>query len=566
MDLAAVEANGVSAIQPFLDAINAVATHDDVFALLPTLHRTGIGAFFMWATEVDHDDSSRYLLWLAQGGLGLPDRDAYFDETTNATALREAYVQHVAAQLVNVGSSEQQAGAAAEAVLALETRLAELHLRKEERRDPDRTFNRHDLVALAELAPQLDLPGYLVELGAAAATTVNVENPVYFAALHDLVLETDLDALRGYLAFHVVRAAADALPAVIDDEAFDFYGRRIQGKKEQKERYKRVISALSGDMGEGLGQRFVEETFPPSAKERAVAMVEEIIAEMRHSLETRTWMSEATREQALVKLDTLRVKIGYPDKWRDWSGLAIDRGDYAVNRLNAARYELDRHLARIAEPVDQAEWEMPPHVVNAYYHPFRNEIVFPAGILQPPMFDALADDAVNYGGIGAVIAHEITHGFDDQGRRFDANGAFRDWWTTEDQEHFTLLADRLVEQFDAYEVLDGLHVNGRLTLGENIADLGGLALSQRAHARVSADAPDIDGLSPAQRFFLAHATLWRGHTSEELQRTLLQVDPHSPRRLRVIGPFSNMDAFQGAFGIADDAPMMRAPKERIEIW
>jgi predicted metalloendopeptidase len=295
-------------------------------------------------------------------------------------------------------------------------------------------------------------------------------------------------------------------------------------------------------------------------------MVAAILEEMRAALQTRTWMHDETRARGETKLDAMRVKIGYPDEWRDWSGLEVTRTAYAANRLNAARFEVARRLAKLGQPVDRGEWEMPAHIVNAYYHPTLNEIVVPAGILQPPLFDAEADDAVNYGGIGMVIAHEITHGFDDQGRRFDADGALRDWWTAEDAERFTKLADQLVAQFDAYVVLDDVHINGRLTLGENIADLGGLALAQRAHARVAADAPSIDGLSPAQRFFLANAVLWRANISVELQRTLAGVDPHSPRELRVLGPVSNLDAFQTAYGLADDAPMMRPRDERIEIW
>jgi predicted metalloendopeptidase len=359
---------------------------------------------------------------------------------------------------------------------------------------------------------------------------------------------------------------ADALPTAFDDEAFSFYGRRIDGQKQKHERSKRVIDAITSDMGEALSQRFVEATFPPTAKDRALRMVEEILEEMRRSLETREWMSDPTRARGLDKLDTLRVKIGYPDRWRDWSGLRADRSAYAANRLSAARFEFERQLGKLDEPVDVTEWELPPHVVNAYYHPNRNEIVFPAGILQPPLFDADADDAVNFGGIGTVIAHEITHGFDDQGRRFDAHGAFRDWWAPEDERHFKGLADRLAAQFDSYVVIGEVHVNGRLTLGENIADLGGITLAHRAHARVAGDAPSVGGLTPAQRFFLANATLWRVNVSDELARTLAQVDPHSPRDLRLRGPLSNLDAFQEAFGLNDDAPMLRPREGRIEIW
>jgi putative endopeptidase len=566
MDTDAIEAAGITAIQPLLDAIGATRTQQDVLALLPALHHHGIAPLLMWGVTVDHDDSTRNLLWLVPTGLGLPDRDSYFTDSEAAEALRAAYVGHVAAQLVNIDVAADDAGERAARVLAFETRLAERHLRAEERRDVGRTLNRHSLDELGALAPGLDLPGYLQAVGAGAAETVNVQNPGYLAALHGIVSDTDVAVLRDYLAFQVVSSMADALPAAIDDESFSFYGRLVEGKQEQKERHKRVISALGSDMGEAVGQRFVAETFPREAKERALAMVDGILAEMRLSLESRTWMRDETRDEGMQKLDGLRVKIGYPDRWRDWSGLAIDRQSYAANRLRAARFELDRDLAKLGRPVDESEWEMPPHAVNAYYHPTRNEIVFPAGILQPPMFDAAADDAVNFGGIGTVIAHEITHGFDDQGRRFDARGAFRDWWTDEDQQHFAALTERLVSQFDAYVVVDDVHVNGRLTLGENIADLGGVSLAHRAHAKASAGAPPIDGLTPDQRFFLAMATLWRANTSEELKRTLAQVDAHSPREYRVLGPCSNLDAFQAAFGLDDSAPIMRPRSERIEIW
>jgi predicted metalloendopeptidase len=546
MDLEAIEAQGATPIAELLDA----AAREDVAAL----HRAGIFVLFGWGVTADHDDTTRNLLWLHQAGLGLPDRESYFDE--GAAELREAYVAHVGAQLRNAGVEGDGA-----AVLAFETRLAELHWRAEERRDTDRTHNRYERAAIAAL-----LGDHLDRLGAQAAATVNVETPKLFEGLQALLDDTPPETRRAYYAFHVIRAVADALPKAFDDEDFAFYGRRIRGQTEQHERSKRVIDAITSDLGEALAERYVEAAFSPEAKTRAEAMVEAIVEEMRASIRTREWMSAETRRRAETKLDALRVKIGYPDRWRDWSGLELRRDAYAANRLAAARFELGRQLKKLSEPVDRDEWEMPAHIVNAYYHPTLNEIVFPAGILQPPLFDAAADDAVNFGGIGMVVAHEITHGFDDQGRRFDADGALRDWWTPEDAEGFTKLADRLVEQFDAYTVLDGVHINGKLTLGENIADLGGLALAQRAHARVAADAPDVDGLSPAQRFFLANATLWRANISPELQRTLVGVDPHSPRELRVIGPMSNLNAFRDAFGLADDAPILRAAEDRVEIW
>jgi putative endopeptidase len=559
LDLDAIEAAGIEPIAPLLRAIAAAALHEDVLSLLPVLHRSGAFALFGWDVTVDHDDSSRNLLWLEQAPLGLPDRETYFDGDPAAVELRAAYVEHVTAQLGHVGMPAAD-------VLAFETRLAALQLRAEERRDPDKTHNRYTRAELAALAPALDLPGYLDALGAGAAESVNVENPALLAGLHAIVADTDPATLRAYLAFTVVRSLANALPAHIDAEDFAFYGRRIRGQHEQHERTKRVIDAIGADLGEALAERYVARTFSPEAKERAARMVEAIVEEMRASIRTRPWMEEETRARAEDKLDAMRVKIGYPERWRDWSGLEIRRDAYAVNRLNAIRFELDRRLAKLSRPVDRDEWEMPAHIVNAYYHPTLNEIVVPAGILQPPMFDAGADDAVNFGGIGTVIAHEITHGFDDQGRRFDAHGHLRDWWTAEDAARFTELADRLVEQFEAYAVLDGVHVNGRLTLGENIADLGGLTLAGRAHARIAAGAPAVDGLTPAQRFFLANATLWRANIDPALQRTLAGIDPHSPRRLRVLGPLSNLEAFRDAFGLSDEVPIMRPREQRIEIW
>jgi predicted metalloendopeptidase len=546
MDLEAIEAAGTTAIAELL----AAAEREDLTAL----HRSGVFVLFGLGVTADHDDTDRNLLWLSQAGLGLPDRESYFEES--AAELRAAYVEHIDAQLRNAGVAGDGA-----AILAFEMRLAELHWRAEERRDTDRTHNRFDRAAIATL-----LGDYLDALGAQAAESVNVETPKLLEGLQAVLDDTPPDVRRAYYAFHVIKAVADALPKRFDDEDFAFYGRRIRGQQEQHERSKRVIDAISADLGEALAERYVTTAFSPEAKERAERMVAAILEEMRASIRTREWMGAETRAKAETKLDALRVKIGYPDRWRDWSGLEQRRDTYAANRLAAARFELQRQLAKLPEPVDRGEWELPAHIVNAYYHPTLNEIVFPAGILQPPLFDADADDAVNFGGIGMVVAHEITHGFDDQGRRFDADGALREWWTPEDAERFTKLADRLVAQFDAYAILDDVHINGRLTLGENIADLGGLALAERAHARVSADAEDIDGLTPAQRFFLANATLWRANISPELQRTLAGIDPHSPRELRVLGPVSNLEAFRDAFGLADDAPIMRAPGERIEIW
>lgn len=563
MDLGAIEAAGTTAIDAMLAAIDAARDLDGVLTLLPELHEAGMLVLFGGGVTPDFDDGTVNQLWLVPTGLGLPDRDAYVAEGDAPEALRAAYVHHVAAQLRNLGSPLAQHAAD---VLTFETRLAAVHLKAEEKRDPSNTLNRHDMVALHALAPGLDLPRYLQAIGLGHLSDVNVQQPRYFAALHDILTDTPIDVVKAHLVFHVVRSVADSLPARFDDEAFEFYGRRINGQQQPHERSKRVIAALGNDVGEAIGQRFVAATFTPEAKERALRMVDAIVEEMRRSLTSRTWMTDETRARGLVKLDAIRVKIGYPDEWRDWSGLHVDRTTYTANRIAANRFELQRMRDQLSAPVDVTEWEMPPHVVNAYYHPTRNEIVFPAGILRPPMFDADADDAVNFGGIGTVIAHEISHGFDDQGRRFDADGAFRDWWTPDDEAAYGELTARLAAQFDEYVAIDEVHVNGQLTLGENIADLGGIALAVRAHARVSDGDPAIDGFTPAQRFFLANAAVWRCNVSDELRRTLAQIDSHSPRELRVRGPLSNLQEFQDAFGLADDAPMMRPRGERIEIW
>ncbi len=366
----------------------------------------------------------------------------------------------------------------------------------------------------------------------------------------------------------MIRAYASALPPAFEDEAFDFYGRTLGGQKEMRPRWKRVLDAASGDIGEAVAQLYVAEAFPESAKHRCEQMVEHLLSAMGGALRGAEWMGAETREQALAKLEGFTYKIGYPDAWRDYAGLEVRRVSYAENRMRCAEFEYEREFSRLGESVDASEWEMPAHSVNAYYHPLLNEIVFPAGILQPPFFYADADDAVNYGAIGAVIGHEITHGFDDRGSRFDAKGHLRDWWTEQDRTEFDRRAKVLVEQFDGYEVADGLNVNGRLTLGENIADLGGLAIALSALREALGDGepPLVEGFSAEQRFFLSWATVWRTNYTEEYARLLVNIDPHSPARFRVNGPLANTSAFADAFGIAEGSPMALGAGKRAHIW
>ena len=431
-------------------------------------------------------------------------------------------------------------------------------------------MNRHDFAALDELMPSFGLAGYLRDLGV-TSPSVNVDNPGFFGALDVTLAETPVETLRDYLRWHLVRTFAMSLTPAFENEAFDFYGKTLGGQQEMKPRWKRALASASADIGELVAQLYVETAFSEQAKQRCEEMVDHLLAAMGRAIRRVDWMSDATREEALRKLDGFTYKIGYPDVWRDYSALDVARDSFVQNRMRSEAFELARQLGRLGRPVDRTEWEMPAHIVNAYYHPLLNEIVFPAGILQPPFFYADADDAVNYGAIGAIVGHEITHGFDDEGSHFDASGQLRDWWTEADRAEFMRRAQVLVGQFDGYEVLDGLHVNGPLTLGENIADLGGLKIAHDALLDALATAgpaarEPIDGFTPEQRFFFSWATVWRTNYTDEYLHLIVKSDPHSPARARVNEPLANLPAFAAAFGIGDGSPMARDADGRADIW
>ena len=566
MDEATIAAAGVEPLRPYLDRIDSIASVEDVRAIALDLHRAGAGPFFGIEVEADFEDADAYLAYLGQAGLGLPERGYYLGDDERSVALREAYAAHVANQLGNLGAVPDEARASADAVLAWERRLAEASLSAEQKRDPKLTLNRVEVGALDDLMPGWRLAAYVREAGVGGAT-VCVDNPGFLRDLDAALGEAPLETICAALRWHLVRACASSLPPAFEDENFAFYGRILRGQQEQQPRWKRVVAAADADIGEAVAQLFVAEAFPPEAKARCEELVEHLLHAMERAIRGNGWMTDATQEQALAKLAGFGYKIGYPDRWRDYSTLRLDRTSFVATRLRAAAFEMQRQLGRLGTPVDRGEWAMPAHVVNAYYHPFHNEIVFPAGILQPPFFYADADDPVNYGGIGTVIGHEITHGFDDTGSRFDAAGALRDWWTADDRTEFERRATVIVEQFDGYEVADGAHVNGKLTLGENIADLGGIAISLDAmHEAVPGDAPLVDGLTPDQRFFLAYATMWRMGYTDAAARMLANVDTHAPSQYRVNGPLANTPAFAAAFGIAEDAPMVRAGDLRAKVW
>lgn len=566
MDGEQVEAAGITPLKGWLERIATSSTVEEWSALATDLHAVGVNIFFGGYVMPDFDDSDVYLLFLGQGGTGLPERDYYFRDDARSVELLDKYRGHIAKQLRSLGTLDHDT--AANRILEFEKALAESSLTAVELRDIDRTLNRHTMDELAELMPRFALPDYLGASGI-RVDSVNINNPEFFSALDGLLTATDPTTLREYARWVLVRSTASALPAVFADEAFEFYGKVLGGQQEQKPRWKRVLAAAGGDIGEQVSRLFIDATFGPEAKERCDQLVRHLLAAMGDSIRDLDWMTDETKEAALEKLAGFGWKIGYPDRWRDYSDLVIDRGPWVTNRLRTARFEHDRQLAKLGGSVDRGEWHIAPHVVNAYYSPLENEIVFPAGILQPPFFHSDGDDAVNYGAIGAIIGHEITHGFDDKGSRFDGTGRVRQWWSGADRAEFERRAAVVVSQFNEYEAAEGLNVNGELTLGENIADLGGLRIAHRAFRQVLAESGDqvpIDGFTPDQRFFLSYATAWRQNATDEYVRFLVQSDSHSPNQFRCNGPLGNLDEFVEAFELGQGSPLMRPVADRAEIW
>ncbi|MFZ0015085.1 MAG: M13 family metallopeptidase [Acidimicrobiia bacterium] len=562
MDEARILSVGTEPLQPVLDAIADIQGIDGLRALMPRLRRLGVGALHSMGVSPDFEDPARYLVYVGQGGLGLPERDYYVRDDDRSTGLVAAYTAHVARQLTSLGRGGREES---EEIVALERRLAAASLPAAEARNLDKTLNRHPVESLDELMPRFGLTSYLRDLGV-TTDSVNVDHAEFFTSLEDALTTTPIETLRAYLTWHLVRTFASALPPVFEEEAFDFYNRKLGGQRQPRARWTRILAAAGADLGEQVARLYVEEAFPPEAKERCEELVDGLIAAMRRSIESLDWMTEATRASALAKVDAFTYKIGYPDTWRDYTGLVIDRGSYVGNRMRCAQFEYERQLGRLEQPVDAGEWQLAAHVVNAYYNPLHNEIVFPAGILQPPFFYPDADDAVNFGAIGTVIGHEITHGFDDNGSRFDEAGRKRDWWGEDDRSEFDKRAEVLVEQFSDFEVADDQKVNGRLTLGENIADLGGLKIAYNAFVDTLEDESELGGFTPRQRFFLSYGTIWRMNYSEEYLRMLANVDVHSPHPYRVNGPLANFPAFAEVFHIAGDSPMRLPVGEIAEIW
>jgi putative endopeptidase len=569
MDAAAIEQAGLMPLRPWLARADGLQSAADLAAVLGQFRANGLAGAFAFMVAQDPKESTRYIGTLNQGGLGLPDRDYYLKDDAKSKELRDKYVAHVAKMLQLAGETADAAAADAAGVLDLETRLARASSTRVENRDPQKTYHKMTLVELRALAGGFDWVRFFDSMGVTQVPALNVRQPQFFQAFAGLAASVPPAQWRTYLRWHLLRGAADSLTQAFQDEAFAFEGKVLNGVPQQEARWKRVQAAADRALGEALGQLFVRRVFSPDAKARMVTLVENLRAALKGRIEKLEWMGPETKAQALRKLAAFGVKVGYPDKWRDYSTLDIDRTSYAANMLRAQRFEALRNLAKLGKPIDRTEWGMTTPTVNAYYSPSMNEIVFPAGVLQPPFFDARADDAVNYGGIGAVIGHEMGHGFDDSGSQFDADGNLKNWWTEADRAAFTARTDLLVKQFDAYEALPGEHVNGKLTLGENIGDLGGLTIAYAALQRALAAGGRpglIDGFTPEQRFFLNWAQVWRQTIRPEAQRVRLATDPHSPGRFRTNGPISNMVEFSRAFGCAAGSPMVRPPEVRASIW
>lgn len=567
MDTEAIAQQGLAPLQPLLADISAVDGPGSLATMFGRLDREGIGAPIGTFVHQDNRDSTRYLLDVRQSGLGLPDRDYYLDE--RFAEVVAAYREHIARMWKLAGfGDEAQAEDAAERIVALETRIADAHWDNVRNRDPQATYN---LLTIAEAdgsAPGLDLAGFLSAGKAPELESINVGQPDYLVALGELLGDEAVATWRDYLRFRVVSSYAPYLPAEIDVENFAFYGTTLTGAPEQRPRWKRGVDVVQQVLGEALGEEYVKRHFPPENKARMLQLVDNLLATYAESIDSLDWMSDDTKTAARAKLATFRSKIGYPDVWRDYSALQIIPSDLIGNLRRASFFEHDRDMAKLGGPIDHEEWFMPPQMVNAYYNPEMNEIVFPAAILQPPFFDMAADDAVNYGAIGAVIGHEISHGFDDKGSQYDGDGNLRNWWTADDHEAFSQRTAALVRQYADYEPVAGHPVNGELTLGENIADVSGVAVAFRAYQKALGDqeAAVIDGLTGAQRFFIGYGQVWRAKTRDEEAVRRVTMDPHSPPQFRVMGVLVNNDDFAAAFDLQPGDGMWRDPSQRVRIW
>jgi putative endopeptidase len=570
MDETKIDALGSTPLDPELAIINKMKSERDLPATLAHLHRIGVPGIFNFGAAQDLKNSSSVIAITGQGGLGLPDRDFYLNDDAKSKLTRDAYVAHVTNMFKLLGDDATKAEREAQAVMNIETQFAKASLDRVSRRDSEKQYHKMNATELKNVMPNFDWTVYIKKLGVPKFSEINVAHPDFFKAVDPMLKSVSIDDWKTYLRWHLLRDAAEALSAPFVNENFNFYSKFLNGTKEMQPRWRRCVVATDQNLGDALGEAYVKKAFPPEAKARMKELVNNLIVALREDIPTLEWMSEPTRQAAIAKLNAFRVKIGYPDRWRDYSSLKIDRTSLVDNLLRAGQYERQRNLAKIGKPVARDELLMTPPTVNAYNSSNLNEIGFPAGILQPPYFDLSNDDALNYGAIGAVIGHEMSHGFDDQGRKFDLAGNLKDWWTEADAKNYMERSNCVQEQFSSFKVEEvGLNQNGKLVLGESIGDLGGLKISWLAFQKALAGKPrpaDIDGFTPEQRFFLGWAQVWGRKQTPESMRQQILTDPHPLGRFRVNGPLSNMPQFAEAFHCVAGDAMVRPPDKRCQVW
>jgi putative endopeptidase len=570
MDEAKIEAAGAKPLRKELAAINKLKSSRDLPAMLAHFHQIGVPSLFSFGAGQDFKKSDSVIAITGQGGLSLPDRDFYLKDDAKSKSTRDAYLQHVTNMFKLLGDDAARAAAEAQTVMKIETQLAQVSLDRVSRRDASKQYHKMSPADLKNVMTNFDWPTYIKKVGAPSFTEINVAHPDFFKGLDQMLTSVPIDDWKTYLRWHLVHDAADALSTAFVNEDFNFYSKTLNGTKEIQPRWRRCVVATDNRLGEALGEVYVKKAFPPEAKARMKDLVDNLIVALREDIPTLDWMSEPTRQAAIAKLNAFGVKIGYPDKWRDYSLLQIERTSFMDNLLRSSQFERRRNFAKMGQPVDRTEWAMTPPTVNAYNSSLMNEIVFPAGILQPPYFDLTADDALNYGAIGAVIGHEMSHGFDDQGRKFDLQGNLKDWWTEADAKNYTDRATCVEQQFSNFRVEEvGLNQNGKLVLGESIGDLGGLKIAWLAFQKSLQGKPrpaDIDGFTPEQRFFLGWAQVWGRKQTPESMRQQILTDPHPLGRFRVNGPLSNMPQFAEAFHCKLGEAMVRPPDQRCQVW
>lgn len=568
MDTAQIEAAGGTPLESDFERIDAVSNLDELQTLITDYHRERLRVLFDLDVDQDYKNSEVNMLFVSQGGLGLPEKGYYTRDDDESKELRAKYVEHIANTFKLLGDDDATAKAEANSVMATETELAKASLSRVDLRDPDKQYKPVNIEEAGKATPNWSWPEYFAQLGLPDVQRISMAQPEFFDKMNQMLAETPLDDWKTYVKWNVARAASRYLSKDFVDEDFAFYSKTLRGTEKLEPRWRRFLNMANWYVGEPIGQLYVAQAFPPESKARAMELINNLRAALKDRIEGLQWMGEETKAKALKKVATFTPKIGYPDKWRDYSNLRLDRSSYLANLRKVRAHSMQHDLDKIGKPVDRTEWGMPPQIVNAYYSPSMNEVVFPAAILQPPFFDATIDDAVNYGAIGSIIGHELMHGFDDQGSQFDEKGNYNNWWTEEDRSRFEARTEKLVKQYDDFVAIDDLHVNGKLTLGENIADLGGAIISFAALKKAIAgkDVPKIDGFTQEQRFFLSWAQAWRNNMRPEALKMQVNTDPHSPGRFRANGPLENMTEFREAFGCKDGDPMVRSGDDRVVIW